>query len=313
MRRQMAVVAVLALTLSACGGANQGPEDSPAPSSVYAPPPPADTSPPPLVFTTSQETCTAAGEGLALDLITTDPVEGTYLAQWDACSSVDSAGFARTWLRNRTDAVWVMPGITWEERLKYTASADPYEALRAPTFTAMVDEFAELGSTIYLLPGQSVGIARAPEEVPWELDLELTMAWQGQGTLLEQIQEKTPQVLAKATTPKNSVSRAVVVCTFGIYNAAKRAEALDTTDGSDVLVAGLLTTYGGYSCAKESSNASVPLKNGQVSTLEAAAVADLPEDTGLLNRFTNKIRPHQEFIRVATKGALRLFTRGKSG
>lgn len=88
---------------------------------------------------------------------------------------------------------------------------------------------------------------------------------------------------------------------------------MDTADGSDVLVAGLLTTFGGYSCAKESSNASVPLKNGQVSTLEAAAVAALPEDTGLLNRFKNKVRPHQEFMRVATKGALRLFTRGKSG
>jgi hypothetical protein len=145
------------------------------------------------------------------------------------------------------------------------------------------------------------------------LDLTLTLVWQGQGAILEKIAEKSPQVVAKALTPKNSVSRAVVVCTFGIYNLAKRSDQLDTTDGSEVFVAGLQTAHGAYSCSKESSKASAPLRNGPPSTLQATAMEALPEDTGLLRRIADTMEPHQKIIRLAKSGIIRIATKGKQG
>jgi hypothetical protein len=175
MRRQLAVFIASSLTLSACGGGSPEPENAPVPPPedaptpvyeppppVYEPPPPADEPPPPQVFMTSQSTCTSEGEGLALELVATDPLEAPYLDRWDACTGIDSAGYPSTWLRNRTDAVWLMPGIMRHEQQEFTPSSNAAEASRAPTFVAMAEELGGLGSTVFLIPGEAVRIARAP-------------------------------------------------------------------------------------------------------------------------------------------------------
>lgn len=340
MRRQMVSVLSLPFLLSACMSGGPQPEftlpipptqvSDPLPPSAPPPTAPPPSAPPPTTwFQTSQAACNDEGEGLAVELRTTVAAEVPYLAEWEVCQSTSADGSASTWLRNNTNAVWVLPGVLPGELSDFKRSADYLDAARAPAFDHMTagkdvaDEwrsFLRPGEspsravpdewTSFLKPGESVRIARPPEQVQWDLDLSLTLAWSSQGALIDKFAEVAPGIATEVLTPKTSAYRAILTCTFSIFDHARRYEQLDTTDGAEVFKEGLESAKGAVNCASESDEARITLEDGRTATVKSAVIKAMPEDSHAMSSVTSRFAPIQQ---LARKGVLRLATRGKSG
>lgn len=299
MRRLFAVLVALIITLSACGEVAQPPNDGPTFVSGGSESPlvPETMSPTrsDVLYThvTAQGTCTSEGEGVPLELGTTDASEAVYLSGWDACTSIDSSGASYTWLRNGTDALWIMPGISWEESRAYWASDKAATTERASLFHETAASESMLGDTLYLSPGAAVRIARDPADVQWELNLPLTFAWEGQEALLDKLEEKGQQVVAQAFTRKSSVSRSIAICTLSVYNYASDLAEQEKSDAADVVLTGFTTVSAAGSCYQEARKARATLANGQVVSVYDDVLMPLPTSVTRLNQITENIKPFQ--------------------
>lgn len=287
MQRQVVLVVALALMLSACGDD----ETPPGPSTI--------PSPTAYKQASSQEVCTEVGEGSALDMSTTNEDEAAYLKQWDACASYDSTGKAQTWLRNRSKAVWVLPGITWNQALHHTPSSDPDLELQVDTFHAVVSQKTKLGNTIYLSPGTAVRIASPPENVEWKLNLPLTITWEGQGAILGKFKELGREAAIASTSPKHSAHRAVMECTASILDFAEESSSLNTEDGAEVVLAGISAVNTAHDCQGESRKATVTLPDGQVDTVHGRVMTQLRQSDRLMGKVTSNVKPFQGSLQGA--------------
>lgn len=336
----MALLVGMALALSACSSGVQAPSNnilapatsfpestSPAPpadntgprslaDSPWPPPsvqspwfPPATSAPPTLTYThvTNSWTCALARQGSPLTLSTTDAEEAQHLPQWDACLS-NVEGVAYTWIHNRTAAVWVLPGIQWNETRAHISGPTTTDVNRFIQFHSVVANSTLPKATLYLSPGASVMIARHPEGVRWELDLPLTLAWEAQGLLLDMLRDKVPGALANALTPADSVYRAVAVCAIGVYKYVSELKELDGTEGSAMVLAGLNTRSEAVDCYEEASQAQVRLKSGQVGTLQEDVLRAAPEESLKLGTITNNVKPLKN---LGSRLAQKFVTRGR--
>lgn len=318
MRRKMALVLALTFLLSACGG-GEVPRTTLSPLPTYEGPTlsPTYESPPPTQvnetvtpgsISSRQAVCESEGEEYGLAVVTTSIAEIQYLTKWDVCQSTSNDGSFNTWLRNNTDAVWVLSGVMQSETSDFKRSANFRDAVRAPSFRAAAAK--ESPGMVILNPGESVRIARSPEQVRWDLDLPLTLAWSSQGALIDKIEEKVPGIALEVFTPETSIYRAVFACTFSVIDHARRFPKLDEADGAEIFMQGLVSANGAVDCASEAEDAKILLRDGRTSTVKSAIIKALPEDSQVLSQVESKLAPYQQLIR---KGAFRLATRGKSG
>jgi hypothetical protein len=298
-RTGIAAAVALAIALTACGG--EPPQDGggdqyvPPPESTYYEPPPPETTyyePPsptpdpveagPYTHTTSQQVCDDVGATRALTVETTDPELQKYLAEWDLCADLvrnaDGTPGVRTWIRNNSDAVWVLPQTSWNDVRGQWAA----EALKQYILVEAVTEAgADATSPAFITPGEAMLIDRPPAEVRWELEMDLTYTWMISGEMIGKLTSTGESVSIQVAKSRGTAPAAVVTCAVSFYHFARSASGLEQMETKQVLEAGFQTVADTNACATAAHDARVQ-KTG--ATVMDTVVAPLPKSLAVVQR-----------------------------
>lgn len=194
-------------------------------------------------------------------LVTTDvPSEVQYLDKVPACTNADST---YTWVRNKSDAVWLIntttPGSA--QRLQDDVTTDLAEA-------AFMD--AVRPPTAILVPGTSRLVNLPPEQVQWEVSLEYSFGWEAQDFTLSRIESAASGGAVAALRRRGSpAGAAVAACALAGYEGVRGAKGLADADAQQVIIDVLGTSAAGLKCRTEAQD---------VSTVHAGSPGVLSEE-----------------------------------
>ncbi|MCE0488271.1 hypothetical protein LVO85_15655 [Ornithinimicrobium sp. EGI L100131] len=224
-----------------------------------------------------------------------------YISSWDVCLRLES-GASETWIRNRTDALWVVQGVSWSDVSERVLADDALGAGAAKEAALSV----MLVDSVFLSPGASMRIHRPPEDVAWALDLETTLAWEAQGALLDAVNARLGPAYVRSLTSQVG-SRALAVCALEVHNYAQSVDDWGATDPYEVIIGGLGAAGTANACYTETKKVPVHFQDGRVSTLGDEVLRPLPQ-LQVLDDVNAKLGPFKSTVRVV---GLKLITRAR--
>jgi len=287
-RLLLVLAVVLGLTSAACG--NDDPPESgtgggPSRSTVETVPAPRP-SPSRALHLVRNEDCPQGFVGLLL--ATTVPAEVEYIDKIVACT--DQRG-GRTYLRNGSDAVW---------RLRNTGQVDgfvqPLNLAGAPfryTFAAQGPLF---------VPGQAVVVELPPQQVQWDIDLPLSVSWEGYTQVREKFVSLGEAALLQHVKQRTPQGAAVVQCSLTVKATADAAGDLEDADFSEVVLNGLGVGVAANKCRQAASLVAVP----EAGTSRPVALSDelqrLTRQTETLQKIESRLTTVARLERVVKFG-----------
>ncbi|QCU77025.1 hypothetical protein E7744_01395 [Citricoccus sp. SGAir0253] len=179
---------------------------------------------------TPRRVCASLGAARPLELSTTDPAEAWLLRDWDACLRTDTTP-AYTWLRNRTTAVWSLPGSPWAVVQQHSPGRARPGVLRSGVLhRASADWTGSPGAAAFVHPGESVWIAADPDRVRWRADLPLTLTWSAVGVMMDRVEGRGSAVMAEFLRRRESGPGVATTCAAGFYAYVRARDARDRED-----------------------------------------------------------------------------------
>lgn len=249
-------LAVSSVVLTGCGSAADGTADQ-----AEAP----TLAPAPLVTTVRSNyqvpdwQCPPGWTGLRLE--TDNPAEVKYLDAMPACT--DSSR-TRSYLENKTDAVWVLSSTsvagTWR-------SDRP--SLERASFSGLAQ--ARRPGTVVLAPGEAGTVDLPADGIRWDLDLPLSFGWEAHSIVAEKIASKGEAAVIAAFERRSPAGAAIASCTLAATEMASTYEELDEADATEVLVTSLGSAAAGGVCARQASR--VPVVEAQTRQRVALSTA----------------------------------------
>lgn len=164
--------------------------------------------------------------GHGLNIMTETPAELDYVDKIVACIN-DQA--TMTYLRNESDAVWVLhdngtsgaPVSHWSPNLNITSFRNVFDTLR-------------------LLPPKDVITTRIPiADLEWTISLPLSLSWEAHEQVATKIASLGQTALIAALKRKNAAGAALAQCAFTMNEIAQKTSDLADQDMSDMLLTGL--------------------------------------------------------------------------
>ncbi|TDU91017.1 hypothetical protein EV138_4618 [Kribbella voronezhensis] len=282
--RGVALILLVALCLSACGGKETGGGGTgggtdtggfPPPSTTWTPPSPPSSEPSSerperATYQVPDEDC-PGNYGHGLDIMTETPAELEYVDKIVAC--VNDAGTA-TYLRNESDAVWVL-----HNNGRTTAGVTHW----SPTLD--ITSFRNVFTTRALLPPKDVITTSIPTaDLEWTIDLPLSLSWEAHALVVAKIASLGKTALIDALKGRTRAGAAIAQCAFTMNELAEKTSDLADKDMSDLLLDGLGAGVAVNKCREraaevrvhDSSNRPIALSEdlaelkGQTKVLEAA-------------------------------------------
>jgi hypothetical protein len=214
------------------------------------------------------------GTGL---LITTDSAaEVEYLDDIVACTTLTGTA---TYLKNDSDAVW-----TFHNRGSTPGRVQPWnEELVASSFRSIVGPQRAL-----MVPRAVVTVNLPPEEFSWDIDLPLSVSWEGHELVAEKIKSAGQEAFVAALRRKSPAGAALVACTLGVDGVARGVPELEDADFSGVVLTGLGVATTTNKCRQAAVRAPVVDETGRVVTL-SDELGRLERQTATLARVETRL------------------------
>ncbi len=234
-------LALLMVVLAGCGDAGDGKEvaGGGVPSFSYAPDgssPTASEGPTiPPDYQVPDSACPPAF-GFGLTISTDVEAEIEYLDDIVACSNATGTA---TYLRNGSDAVWTLHNLG---RVDGTVQPLNRGAI-AQSFHDAVQSPQPLMS-----PQDVLTIDLPPESIRWDIDLPLSIGWEGHQLVVEKIRLAGEAAVIAALRRTSRAGAALVACTVGLAEYAKNVEDLPDADFGEVVLTGLGTATAASRC-----------------------------------------------------------------
>lgn len=263
----------------------------------------ASGTPTPHVHRTAQATCDDVGAGRALRLSTTDPAGAGTLDEWDACLRADTTP-AYTWLRNRTNAVWILRTTPWDAVQEHRPGHTRLGTLQTGVFHRAAQERGKPAhASAFILPGESIWISAEPETITGQMDLPLTVAWAGAGEILSRVDDHGQQLLTDAVDRRESGPSASVACVLALHDYALHRTDLYTADLREVLREGFEDILTDEGCTEAARETIMGRRGRTVSVLEDVLEV-IPGSASSLEQISAELEPYRRIYgTVALKPA----------
>lgn len=220
------IIVLLALSLTAACDNNDDSQPSLPPTTTWAPPPP--RSPTPAERATHQvpDADCPGNYHHGLTITTQTPAELDYVDKIVAC--VNDQG-TTTYLRNESDAVWVLhdngssgaPVNHWSTNLRISSFRSVFQRLSL------------------LPPEESVTTTIPTPDLEWTISLPLSLSWEAHEQVADKIASLGQTALIGALKRKNAAGAAIAQCAFTMNEIAEKTSDLEDQDMSDLLLTGL--------------------------------------------------------------------------
>jgi hypothetical protein len=255
--------------------------------------------PTPHVRRTAQGTCDGVGGGRALRLSTTDPATAGILDEWDACLRADTTP-AYTWLRNRTDAVWILRTTPWDAVQEHRPGRTRLGRLQTGVFHRAAQERGKpSNASAFILPGESIWIAAEPGTITGQVDLPLTVAWAGAGEILTRLDDHGQQLLTGAVDRRESGPSASVACVLALHDYALHRTDLYTADLEEVLRDGFEDILTDEVCTEAARETIMGRRGRTVSVLEDVLEV-IPGSASSLEQMSAELEPYRRIYGAVT-------------
>ena len=227
--RGIITIVVAALCLGACGNGDDNKVSGGSgggittPTTTWTPP---SATPERATYHVPDADC-PENYGHGLDIMTETPAELDYVDKIVAC--VDDQGTA-TYLRNESDAVWVLHDngtsgakVThWSPNLNITSFRSVFTARRG------------------LLPPKDVITTAIPTaDLEWTIDLPLSLSWEAHELVAGKVASLGKTALIDALKGRTKAGAAIAQCAFTMNAIAEKTSGLADKDMSDLLLDGL--------------------------------------------------------------------------
>ena len=189
----------------------------------------------------------------ALTVQTDVPAELDDFSKIVACTP---PGAAATFLKNNSDAVWTLSGTG-----QTPGSVTHYD----PT-PESISFRSLMNNDSLLVPGDEVVVDLPPDQLEWDIDLPLSITWQGHAVIVESLTSLGQDAVLTALKRESPARAALVKCTLAVNNYANELGDLQDKDDvelTDVVSAGFSAGVTGTSCEEAATRVFVPPSDEQ--------------------------------------------------
>lgn len=235
----------------------------------------------------------ACPQGWAGLTVTTDnEAEVEFLDDLPACA--DASG-ARTYLKNQSDAVWVLQATS-----ATAGTATPVgRSLTQESFVAAVG--ASDPTRVILVPGAQLTVDLRPDQFEWLIDLPLSFAWQAHDVVAGKIAGAGQGAALAAFQRRSPAGNALAVCTLAALEHARTIESLEEADSSEVLLDGLGLGAATHQCRLRAAEVTPVDVAGRPTNL-ADELARLQSETKILEHLDGRLSVAQRAAKVLGLG-----------
>jgi hypothetical protein len=270
--RMVAGAALSVLAVTACGG---GSDPNAAPTSAPT-------------FKVPDSLC-PSDYGVGLTITTDSPAEVDYLDKIVACTS--SAGTA-SYLKNTSTAVW---------KLRLTRGAPETvrwwdEGLKARAFRNLFP------TDVLLVPEAVMTVGLPPDSLAWDIDLPLSISWEGHDLLAAKVASLGDAALIAALKQQSLAGRAIAQCALTVEKYAESVQGLTETDMTDVLLRGLGVGIATNKCTSTAAQVEVRDPTTRRGIALTTSLEDLSRQTVLLSELESRLGYAKRGARVLTLG-----------
>lgn len=218
-----------------------------------------------------------ANYGVGLTITTDSEAEVEYLDDIVACTNeVGSA----TYLKNNSDAVWSLRNLGSVPATAFSWG----ETLTASSFRSV------FGPEQVLMVPQAVLTANVPPQaLRWDIDLPLSVSWEGHGVVVEQIASAGEAAVLDALRRRSPAGAAIVTCTLAVKEYASSVGGLEDADLSEVVLAGLGSGIATNRCRQAASLVPVVEKSTGRTVAMSTEIDHLARQTAVLQRVETRL------------------------